>query len=327
MKQLTIYRQYFTNADCYKAGVVQTPKGIQVHSTGANNPYLKRYVQPDDGRLGQNKYNNSHNRSGLNVCANAYIGKLDDGTPAIYQTLPWDYRCWLSGSSTKGNANKLGYIGYEMCEDNLGDKNYFEAVVMGLSVLLDAYLCKKYNIPVDMIHDHNELHDMGLASNHGDIKHWLKKYDLTMNDYRDAVSAAIKEGVEVTYIEGDQTWTETYPGEGEEPTMLYEAIVTAEKGSTVNLRQNPSMNATVLAKIPLKTIVEVLEEIDNEWAKIKYNDIIGYMMRQFLVKDEPQPEPEPEPIDTIEVPRDQLQALRDQLAAALVLIDSLLSNT
>ena len=35
-----------------------TPKGIMVHSTGAENPWLKRYVGPDDGLLGKNQYNN-----------------------------------------------------------------------------------------------------------------------------------------------------------------------------------------------------------------------------------------------------------------------------
>lgn len=199
MNQLTIYRQYFTKTDCYQAGVIQKPIGIQVHSTGANNPYLKRYVQPDDGRLGVNNNKNDHNHSGLKVCANAYIGKMANGAPAIYQTLPWDYRCWLSGSGPNGNANKLGYIGYEICEDNLKSRDYFLTAVMKLSVLLDAYLCNEFHIPVNMIHDHSELHGMGLASNHKDIGHWLKNFGLTMNDYRAAVSKAIADGVEVTY--------------------------------------------------------------------------------------------------------------------------------
>ena len=202
MRELIIYRQFFTKADCYKRKTIQQPKGVQVHSTGANNSYLKRYVQPDDGRLGVNPNNNSHNKSGLDVCANAYIGKLNNGTPAIYQTLPWNYRCWLSGSSTKGNANKLGYIGFEICEDNLQNEDYFRAAVMGLSVNLVAYLCLEYNIPLSNVHDHKELHQMGLASNHADIRHWLTKYNLTMDDYRAEVQAAINEGVKVTYIEG-----------------------------------------------------------------------------------------------------------------------------
>lgn len=121
MNELKIYQQFLTNSDCFKKGIIQTPTGIQVHSTGSANPYLKRYVQPDDGYLGKNIYGNSHNRSGTDVCANAYIGKLQNGTVAIYQTLPWDYRCWLSGSGKAGNANKKGYIGFEICEDTLNN--------------------------------------------------------------------------------------------------------------------------------------------------------------------------------------------------------------
>ena len=76
MRELTIYRLYFTNSDCFKKGVRQRPMGVQVHSSGANNPWLRRYVGPDDGRLGPNPHGNTHNRPGGNVCANAYIGKL-----------------------------------------------------------------------------------------------------------------------------------------------------------------------------------------------------------------------------------------------------------
>mgnify|MGYP002523962276 CR=1 FL=1 len=77
------------------------------------------------------------------------------------------------------------------------------------SVCLDAYLCWKFDIPIENIHDHSELHSMGLASNHADIRHWLKKHNLTMNDYRKAVKEAMETGVEVTYVDGDETWVET----------------------------------------------------------------------------------------------------------------------
>ena len=204
MRELTIYRYYFTNTDCYKKNIKTTPKGVQVHSTGAANSYLKRYVGPDDGRLGKNVNGNHHNKPGKNVCASAYIGRLNDGTPAIYQTLPWEERCWLSGSGKNGNANKLGYIGFEICEDKKDNKEYFNQVVMGLSVNLVAYLCQEYNIPIDKVRDHRELHAMGLASNHGDILHWSSKFGITMNDYRAAVLQAMKEGIHVTYIDANK---------------------------------------------------------------------------------------------------------------------------
>lgn len=203
MHHLTIHRLYFTQSDCYKAGVKQKSIGVQVHSTGANNPYLKRYVQPDDGLLGKNTNGNSHNRPGGNVCANAYIGKLQNGSVAVYQTLPWDYRCWLSGSGKNGNANKLGYIGFEICEDSTDNRGYFDEAVRGASVLLTAYLCNMLDISPysDKLEDHAGLHGMGLASNHGDIGLWLKKFGYTFDDFRDWVSDAMDEGVEVEYVE------------------------------------------------------------------------------------------------------------------------------
>ena len=35
-----------TENDCYQTGRTIRPKGVMVHSTGANNPSLRRYVQP-----------------------------------------------------------------------------------------------------------------------------------------------------------------------------------------------------------------------------------------------------------------------------------------
>ena len=212
MNELNIYRLYFTDSDCFKKGTVQTPRGVQVHSTGANNPWLRRYVGPDDGRLGENPNGNTHNRPGGTVCANAYIGKLKDGTVAVYQTLPWEYRCWLSGSGNNGNANKLGYIGFEICEDSTLNEEYFNEAVRGTAVLLTAYLCQEFaftpwtTLPTPAgdtyaVEDHAGLHRMGLASNHGDIGLWLRKFGYTMKDFRYWVQEALDEGAEVTYVD------------------------------------------------------------------------------------------------------------------------------
>ncbi len=95
---MEIVKYYQTNNPCYQAGRKITPYGIVVHSTGANNPNLKRYVGPDDGILGENKYGNHWNKPDANKCVHAFIGRVADGTVKIYQTLPWDYRCWGVGS-------------------------------------------------------------------------------------------------------------------------------------------------------------------------------------------------------------------------------------
>jgi hypothetical protein len=68
-----------------------TVKGVLWHSTGANNPNLKRYVQPDDDAsnkaellkiIGVNSYKNDWNHISRQAGLNCWIGKLADGTVA-----------------------------------------------------------------------------------------------------------------------------------------------------------------------------------------------------------------------------------------------------
>lgn len=90
-----------------------------VHSTGVNNPNLRRSVGPDDGLLGVNTNGNHWNQpapGGRQVCVLAFIGKLADGSIATYQTLPWNYQGWHCGSGSKGSGNNT-HIGFEICED------------------------------------------------------------------------------------------------------------------------------------------------------------------------------------------------------------------
>lgn len=275
MRELTIYRRLFYNADCYTKGTKQKNTGVQVHSTGANNPYLHRYVGPDDGRIGPNKYNNTHNRPGLSVCASAYVGKMADGTVAVYQALPWDNRCWLSGNADKGNANRLGYAGFEICEDNLKDEAYFRKAVMEVSVNLTAHLCTLFGVGIDQVRDHAELHAMGIASNHGDITKWLKMYGLKMDDYRAEVLAALNEGVRVTYVDCDTNPAPETPSEPE--TALYTATVTST-GTYLNLRRSKSKSSDSLKKLYRGAAVEVLDDADPFWWKVRSENVTGYAM-------------------------------------------------
>ncbi|MDV2888059.1 amidase, partial [Alkalihalophilus pseudofirmus] len=59
---MKLHKLILTNNACFKADKTIKPKGIMVHSTGANSPWLKRYVGPDDGLLGKNQYNNHWNQ-------------------------------------------------------------------------------------------------------------------------------------------------------------------------------------------------------------------------------------------------------------------------
>ena len=178
------------NNSCFKKASKMVPKGIVVHSTGANNPYLKRYVQPDDGILGKNQYNNDWNRSGLNACVNAFIGKDKNGIVRCYQTLPFDYMPWGCASGNKGSYNYT-HIQFEICEDALKDEKYFNEA-FGVAIELCAYLCDKYNLSVDSIVSHHEAHLKGYASNHGDCDHWLKKFNKNMDWFRNEVKAKLE---------------------------------------------------------------------------------------------------------------------------------------
>lgn len=177
-----------TNNECYKTKRTIVPKGVMIHSTGANNTDLRRYVAPDDGKLGKNQYNNHWNSfrpDGRQICCHAFIGKLKDGTIATYQTLPWNHRGWHCA----GSANNT-HIGFEVCEDNLTNKAYFNKVYKE-AVELTAYLCDMYKL--DPLKDgvvicHAEGHKRGWASNHGDVLHWFKKHNKTMDDFRKAVA-------------------------------------------------------------------------------------------------------------------------------------------
>ena len=60
---MNLHSCILTGNDCYKSDRWITPAGVMVHSTGANNPNLRRYVQPDDGLLGTNPNGNDWNRS------------------------------------------------------------------------------------------------------------------------------------------------------------------------------------------------------------------------------------------------------------------------
>ena len=190
---MNLHKCLLTRNDCYKAGRTIRPMGVMVHSTAGNNPWLKRYVGPDDGLLGVNKNNNHWNMPGVGACVHAFIGKLADGSVATYQTLPWTMRGWHCGKGSKGSGNDT-HISFEICEDGLTDASYFQAVYRE-AVELTAHLCKEFGL--DPLKDgvvicHAEGHKRGIASNHGDVLHWFPKHGKTMDDFRADVAKEMK---------------------------------------------------------------------------------------------------------------------------------------
>lgn len=196
-----------TESTCYKGTRKMSIKGVLWHSTGCNNPQVKRYVQPSKSdknynvlinKIGYNTYQNDWNHTKVDAGLNAWIGRMMDGSVASVQTMPWNYRPWGCGSGSKGSCND-GWIQFEICEDNLKNESYFNAVYKE-ACELTAYLCTLYKIDplgktqlngvtVPTILCHYDSYKLGLGSGHVDITHWFPKYGKSMDTVRKDVAA------------------------------------------------------------------------------------------------------------------------------------------
>lgn len=239
--------------ECYKRGDKINPVGFMLHSTGANNPNLKRYVQPNDGLLGDNSNGNHWNRyrpDGRQVCVHGFIGRLENQVIATYQTLPWDYKGWHCG----GTGN-LQYIGVEICEDGLSDFNYFMQVYNEATELV-AYLAKMYGWEINnnTVLCHSEGYKKGLASNHSDVMHWFSKHGKSMDNFREDVKKKISES--------NINIPNPTP---EEPNGSYLVRVTT---SALNVRKGAGTNHETSTCIRDKGIYTIVET-QNNWGKLK----------------------------------------------------------
>ncbi len=187
---MRLYGALLTHNDCYLRGRYIRPRGVMVHSTGAANPYLRRYLSPDDGRLGEPS-SRHWNQGGVGACVHAMIGKAADGSVCTYQTLPWNMRGWHCGRS--GNDT---HIAFEICEDGLTDEGYFQTTYQA-AVELTAYLCKLYHLDPQadgVVLCHSEGYARGIASNHADVLHWWRKFGVSMDNFRRDVAEKMKGG-------------------------------------------------------------------------------------------------------------------------------------
>jgi len=264
---MNLIQCYLKENDCYKAGRTITPKGVMVHSTGANNPKVARYVQPADSdpskvqlleAIGTNKNKNDWNRGDLDVCTHAFIGKLADNSVGTVQTLPWNRRGWHAGNGTSGKSANNTHIAFEICEDALTSATYFNKVYQE-AVELTAMLCKQYNLdPMadGVIICHSEGYTRGIASNHADVMHWFPKHGKSMDTFRSDVSKAM--GTTQAPATGGST------GTGKK-------IV---KGSTVRVKQGAKdYNGDGLASF-VYTRDHVVSEVSGDRCVITFDGVV-----------------------------------------------------
>ena len=68
-------------------------------------------------------------------------------------------------------------------------------------------------------------------------------------------------------------------------TVLYQAKITANSGK-VNLRASTSSSSSRLGQMSIGDLVEVLEETNPDWHRIKWNGIIGYVSTKYITKED-----------------------------------------
>ena len=264
-----------------------------VHSTGANNNNLKRYVGPDDGFLGNNAAGNHWNQpkpDGREVCVHAFIGKLANGNIATYQTLPWDMKGWHGGCGPKGCVNDT-HIGFEICEDGLTDKTYFEAAYKEATEFA-AYLCKLYKfdpLKSGVIIGHYEGNERGIATNHGDPKNWFPKHGKSMDSFRSEVKKLLitnSPNVATPTISKSQATTSKSTTTTKPATPTKNTTTTSNTTSakftpyivkvttnSLNIRKGPGTNNTIVKAISDKGKYTITEESKGpgatKWGKLK----------------------------------------------------------
>lgn len=289
---MNIITAYATQNPCYKNAQKITPKGIVVHSTGANNPYLKRYVNCP-ASCGKNIHGNHWDRSDMEVCVHSFIGYDINQKIAVANILPYNYKCWGVGSGKNGSFNS-SHIQFEICEDGLTDVAYFNRV-WSAAIEYCVYLCEKFSFDPtakNVIVGHCEAYKLGYGSNHSDPEHWFKKHGKTMDDFRAAVKAAMggaKSNTNTLYKVQLGAYSEKANAEAmiaRLKAMGLNAILVAQNSETEKTESTIKVGSSVKLKQGALTYtgqslasfvydrVHKVSSINNDRAVITYNNII-----------------------------------------------------
>lgn len=260
---MDIIKHYLTKNECYIRGKKHEVDGVVVHSTGANNPNLNRYIDLSD-LLGPNRYGNhwdQYRPGGRQVCVHAFIGLDKNKEVKIIQTLPWDMVGWHVG----GKGNYMGYVGFEICEDVLTDPVYFSKA-MDKAQELCAYLMKTYDFGIDDVISHHEAYLKGIGSNHGDIDHWLKKHGKDMKWFRSCVLQKYNGNTKPAEPEKPVQKPSTGLPSGVEPYNGYVEVIYDGKDG-LNLHSKSTFDGSVSEVVHKGVVLTVIGRIkvDGVW--------------------------------------------------------------
>lgn len=98
------------------------------------------------------------------------------------------------------------------------------------------------------------------------------------------IIAIIPKGAKVEVEFDDEEWIKVKYNSQEGYAYKYYLSTSKYPWTNLNLREEKSINTKGLTIIPQKARIEVLQ-VDEDWSKVAYNDMIGYVFNYYLSDD------------------------------------------
>ena len=167
-----------TNSTAWAKGIKKmTPKGIIIHSSGFEQPYLWYFIQPSNSNpnksqilntIGVNKKHTDYNHTRRLINYHYWIGKDSNNNIQTIKAFPNDFKI------------KDNYIHICLLEDDLNDKKYALQIVSEL-IQLCVHLCKEFHWNENNVLGHSEISSLP------DANYWLKKYGYDIDTIRQII--------------------------------------------------------------------------------------------------------------------------------------------
>ena len=282
-ESLKIVQVFQTKNPSYILNRAIKPVGVFVHSTGAVNKTLKRWVDAVDV-VGKNQYGNHWNQASATKSVHAWIGYDKDDQIIVAQTLPYDRACWGAGGGSKGsyNYNPHAYLQFEICQGSNTDAEYYWKAIK-VAEEYCAHLCREFGWTAEQITSHKEAHAAGYASNHGDPQSWMVHFDDDMDKFRSRVAALLN---------GTKTPVETVKPQATEPPAQPETPAKTENSGVKTVKVELQQLKNGSRGTQVKTLQRLLNgmfydcgTVDGIWGAKTNKAVLAFQKDKGLVAD------------------------------------------